>query len=326
MFARLHPLIVHIPIGFIVVAALAGWLLSEQRKAVRFVWLLAAGSAVLACITGYLLSNAQQGYDAAAIQQHQYLNMGLTLACAVQWWISGTILSGKHLARTGLLPLLLLMWGTFTGARITHGNDFLQAPHREDAWDNADALMPSNDIPKAETTPANPEALAKARQRGLVIMPVGQESNWLSVNCVNVPGFSDADAALLAPIAEQIVWLRLSDSQISDQGLAVMGKMKHLTRLYLDHTKVSGSGLAALQGLEHLTLLSLSGTPTDVAGLGNLPVLPALKKVFLYQTPVGGQDISALTARLGPVHLDTGGYAIPLIAEDTARLKAKASY
>ncbi len=325
MFARLHPLIVHIPIGFIIVAALAGWLLTEQRKAIRFVWLLAAGSAVLACITGYLLSNAQDGYDAAAIQQHQYLNLSLSLACVVQWWISGTILSGKHLSRTGLLPLALLLWGTFTGARITHGNDFLQAPHQE-TWDNADALMPSNDIPKAKTKPVNPEALAKARQRGLVIMPVGRESNWLSVNGVNAPGFSDADAALLAPIAEQIVWLRLSDSQIGDQGLAVIGTMKNLTRLYLDHTKVNGSGLAALQGLQQLTLLSLSGTPTDVAGLGNLPVLPALKKVFLYQTPVSGQDISTLTARLGKVHLDTGGYAIPVIAEDTARLKAKASY
>ncbi len=326
MFARLHPLIVHLPIGFIVVATLANWLLAEHRKPIRLVWLLAAASSVLACITGYLLSNTNEGYDAAAIQQHQYLNIGLSLACAVQWWISGTILSEKHLARTGLLPLALLMWGTFTGARITHGNDFLQAPHQQEAWDNTEAFMPSNDIPNAETAPANAEALAKARQKGLVIMPVGQESNWLSVNCVNVPGFSDADAALLAPLAEQIVWLRLSGSQISDQGLAVIGNMKHLTRLYLDHTKVNGSGLAALQQLEHLTLLSLSGTPTDVAGLGNLPVLPALKKVFLYQTPVGGQDISALTARLGQVRLDTGGYAIPVIAEDTARLKAKASY
>ena len=325
MFARLHPLLVHIPIGCIFIAAIAPWFLSD-RKVLRFVWLLAFGSAVISCITGYLLSTAHDGYDAASIQRHQYLNIAITFLCCVIWWLYNSRLSNKRLAQWGLLPAILTLAGTFTGATLTHGSDFLTPKTTPDETAQENGFMPSNDLPPQEVAAADPTALAAARKTGLMIMPIATESHWLSVNAVNAPMFSDQDLALLTPIADQIVWLRLSDTKISDQGLASITPMRHLTRLYLDHTQVTGTGLNALQGLQYLSLLSLSGTPINLSGLENLPALPALKKVFLYKTAVGGQDISGLKTRLNKVNLDTGGYAIPLLEGDTSKLKAKASY
>ena len=293
---------------------------------ISFAWFLASISAAFACLTGYLRSTAQDGYDPGLLQLHQYLNISITIICAGIWWVARRALAGNTLAIVGLLPSLMVAIGTYSGASLTHGSDFLTKDIRVAEGNDESSFMPALDLPTTIIKAADIEAVTKARQAGLSVMPVGVESDWLSVSSINFEGFSDQDMALLAPLAEQIVWLRLTDNKVTDQGMAVLSKMKNLTRLYLDNTNIQGSGLAALNGLEHLTLLSLSGTKIDLVGFQNLPVLPVLKKVFLFKTPICGAAILGITTKYAPAVLDTGGYKLPVLEGDTSELKAKKSY
>jgi uncharacterized membrane protein len=326
MFSQLHPLIVHLPIGCILMASICTWFFRDQRKVISLTWFLASCSAALACLTGYLRSTAQDGYDPDLVQLHQYLNISITIVCIGIWWLSRGAFGSNTLAVAGLFPSVMVAIGTYSGASLTHGSDFLTKDIRVAVGNDESAFMPAVDLPTTTVQAANNEAITKARQAGLSVMPVGEESHWLSVSSINYEGFSDQDMALLTPLAEQIVWLRLTDSKITDQGMAVLSRMKNLTRLYLDNTNVQGSGLAALTGLEHLSLLSLSGTKIDLDGFGNLPVLPVLKKVFLFKTPICGTSIADIITKYAPTILDTGGYKLPILEGDTSELKAKKSY
>ena len=62
-FGRLHPLIVHLPIGFLILAVLlSSWKMkpnSNFYKGVQIIWLLSCISALFAAIAGWLL--AQNG-------------------------------------------------------------------------------------------------------------------------------------------------------------------------------------------------------------------------------------------------------------------------
>jgi uncharacterized membrane protein len=322
MFARLHPLIVHIPIGCIVLAFIAGWVLRTSPKLVKTGWLLAFGSGALACLTGYLLANQSEGYDPASIQVHQYSNMAITLLCGLVWWFSGAKNRADAVAKAGLLPLLGVLAGTYTGATMTHGSDFLTHITLQEAHKDDGGTLPSTDLPPDAAPAPDAAALAKARQRGLIIMPVGNDNNFLSVNAVNAPDFGDPDLALLAPLANNIVWLRLTDTRVTDAGLGSVAVLKNLTRLYLDHCAIKGN-LGALAGLDHLGLLSLYGTQVTDEQLLQMPVLPKLKKVFLYKTPICGQPLQPLTAKFGTIVLDTGGYVLPVLAGDTVVVKSK---
>ncbi len=323
MFARLHPLIVHLPIGCIVLAFVAGWLFRSTPRIVQTGWLLAFFSALLACITGYLLAQQSGGLEPDAVQTHQYLNIGITVLCAAQWWLAGRGIQQKWLTIASFVPFLGMLAGSYTGATLTHGDDFLTPSTLLQAHKDDGGTIPSTDLPSTEAPAPNTQALTLARQRGLVIMPVGENSNWLSVNAINAPNFSDADVVLLAPLAPNIVWLRLSDTRLTDTGLASLAAFNNLTRLYLDHCPIEGSGLTALAKMENLVLLSLSGTRVTAGALAQLPALPKLKRVFLYKTPVSGQP---LAAKLGSAVLDTGGHVLPVLEGDTALLKAKPSY
>ncbi len=84
VFGRLHPLILHAPIGLLLgLAGLEAWAVVRRGAApaewTRVLAWLAAGSAVLAAGTGYVLSR-EDGYGSEAVTRH--LQLGLALAGA----------------------------------------------------------------------------------------------------------------------------------------------------------------------------------------------------------------------------------------------------
>ena len=80
LLGRLHPIIVHLPIGFIIAALLLQWTDRKERSLVGVIsqlFLWAAISAVFACITGYL-QYLGEGYAFATVKSHLWF--GITTA------------------------------------------------------------------------------------------------------------------------------------------------------------------------------------------------------------------------------------------------------
>jgi uncharacterized membrane protein len=79
---RLHPLVVHLPIGFLLLASIFEIISYKEKYAhlkssVSFILLLGFISAVFACILGYILSLSGD-YETTALNNHK--NSGILLA------------------------------------------------------------------------------------------------------------------------------------------------------------------------------------------------------------------------------------------------------
>lgn len=133
VFGRLHPLVLHLPIGLLVGLALVESARRLARKAPAsradtgvLAW-AAAGSALLAAASGLVLSY-EPGYGGPGLTWHLALGVSLAICSLLV-----AVLHGGARPRPGYLGLLaltlLLMLPTgHLGASMTHGENFLFAP------------------------------------------------------------------------------------------------------------------------------------------------------------------------------------------------------
>ncbi|MBS0030663.1 c-type cytochrome domain-containing protein [Chitinophaga sp. 22321] len=132
---HLHPLIVHLPIGFILLAAVFN-ILSYNKKyenlkpAVSVTLLIGFISAVLACLFGYILSLSGD-YEKSTLLHHKLSGITLTVISGILYYISTEkvireIRMPKKLFSVLLLGMIALMsYSGHEGASLTHGNDYL---------------------------------------------------------------------------------------------------------------------------------------------------------------------------------------------------------
>ncbi|WP_121356557.1 c-type cytochrome domain-containing protein [Flavisolibacter nicotianae] len=175
-------------------------------------------------------------------------------------------------------------------------------------------------VPAASVEKGDENAIRALREAGVVVVPVAQESNYLQANFVTAPNLTDEQVNLLLPLKKQLVWLKLSDTKISDKALATISGCTNLTLLYLNNTAITDKGLALLNGLHNLQVLSLVGTKVTAAGVSQLDSLKKLQSLYLYGTGIGKEDTALLRKRFSKALIDIGGYSIPFLESDTTRL------
>ena len=130
---RFHPVIVHLPIGILLLGVLLHWLSRSTRfgnlqPAVRIVLLLGAISAVISCISGWLLGRGGD-YDPDILNRHRWVGIG-TAVIAILYYLNYAKKTGQKLPVTlpYILSVLLLLLITFTGhlgGTLTHGEGYL---------------------------------------------------------------------------------------------------------------------------------------------------------------------------------------------------------
>jgi uncharacterized membrane protein len=180
----------------------------------------------------------------------------------------------------------------------------------------------NSDIPADEVQAADDEVLKKLTAAGITIVPVAQNTNYLSANFVNAQSMGKNILDLIRSIAKQLLWLKLENKNVNDQTLTAIKDCKHLTRLNLNNTQITDAGLGPLKDLDQLQSLSLVGTQITVKGIAQLKKLKNLKFLYLYQTKVNKTDLMAIKKLLPKTSLDTGNYKVPTLAQDTTVVKA----
>jgi uncharacterized membrane protein len=124
---RFHPLIVHLPIAFLLLVPLlewAGWVprWSRVREAAEFVLMLATVSVFVAAFLGWLLAWSG-GYEGKLVTSHMWGGFTLaaaTLVCFIlRAWDKRAY--GAALSAT----LLVLFWTSDKGGKLTHGETFM---------------------------------------------------------------------------------------------------------------------------------------------------------------------------------------------------------
>lgn len=128
LIGRLHPMLVHFPIGLIAVAFLLDLLRLFRNKielipAIRIILSVAAISSVLSVIAGLLLANSDS-YGGEVLDVHQWTGISTVLLCVLA---TGLYYNRNH--RMGSLFLMLSFFSMVVaghfGASLTHGEDYL---------------------------------------------------------------------------------------------------------------------------------------------------------------------------------------------------------
>jgi uncharacterized membrane protein/mono/diheme cytochrome c family protein len=458
---RFHPVLVHLPIGILLLALLLQQLSRKEKYAVspgalKIVWLAGIASALLSCITGFLLSN-NGDYDSTTVALHMWGGIAVTaVSLLVAAKVFSRQLDGVYKAGTIALLILILITGHL-GGTLTHGEGYLTDALNNTEKAPAPVIMPSGNVQEAmvfndmvrpvlqarcydchgekkqkgklrldspeallkggkngeilgkgkadeselikrlllpkdnddhmppkqkpqltkdqvallhwwieqgapfnkkvkdleqtvkvksllaslqqpakpgsdETNepvtpvdPADPKAIEALKSRGVVVLPVAQNSNYLSVNFVSASKITDKDLQLLLPLKKQLIILKMSNAPVTNAAMPIIGNLAALRKLYLDHTNITGEGLVHLQKLQQLQYLNLVGTPVTLNGLKPLQPLKELKAIYLYQTGVRSNEWSAVHKMFPGVQVDSGGYQVPTLVTDTTEVKPKRS-
>jgi uncharacterized membrane protein/YHS domain-containing protein len=141
-----------------------------------------------------------------------------------------------------------------------------------------------------------PIAEKLADELDISITALSPAEPWLQVNAsLPATNFGNAELARLAPLTNNVRWLDLAGTGVSDESLSLVGQMKGLTRLHLERTRVSDAGLTSLTNLLDLQYLNLYGTAITDTGLQALSPLRSLKQLYVWQTQVTPQAVAAFS-------------------------------
>lgn len=126
---RLHPLLVHLPIGILLLAVLFEWLpfrkpYKSLRRSIRRILWIGFITALASATSGYWL--AQNGdYDSQAVKLHQFSGIALTVLSFVYAWARGQKQLRAIYKFLSLLVLALVIVTGHLGGTLTHGENFL---------------------------------------------------------------------------------------------------------------------------------------------------------------------------------------------------------
>jgi hypothetical protein len=118
---------------------------------------------------------------------------------------------------------------------------------------------------------------------------------------------ADDDLKHLVGLEDKLRRINLSQTTISDQGLAQIAEMKQLEQLRLASPQITDGGVAVLQGLPQLKHLHLIDVPLTDAGLVPLHSLKSLQSMYLDGTRGSEQAMTELVKALPGVHMHFDG-------------------
>ncbi|WP_199138260.1 c-type cytochrome domain-containing protein [Pedobacter sp. ASV12] len=176
-------------------------------------------------------------------------------------------------------------------------------------------------IPEKEVGAAEERALKTLKNAGIMVVPVAQNSNYLSANFINAVSLADTVMDKIKAIKKQLIWVKLDHPLANDATLKGLKDCKNISRLSLNNSKITDAGLANLKSLDQLQSLSLVGTKVTAKGVAQLSGLKKLQYIYLYQTQVQRTDWNSLKKTFPKVKIDSGNYQVPTLPKDTTEVK-----
>jgi uncharacterized membrane protein len=167
-------------------------------------------------------------------------------------------------------------------------------------------VAPAKTISIAAANPVNIEAIKKLN---VVVTPIQQGSNGLSLNFVNLKNFNNKMLDQAIGLKEQVVHLKLTNQPVTDQDLQKIKQFNNLRLLQLEKTKVTDDGMDQLKSMESLEQLNLYGTAVSDKGLEKLAACKNLKTLFLWKTNATPEGIAKLKQALPDLTIEAGGFA-----------------
>jgi uncharacterized membrane protein len=144
--------------------------------------------------------------------------------------------------------------------------------------------------------PPDKSAIDHLIGQGYTIRNITSGNNLLDIKSGNSL-FKSEDLKYLKRLADQMMWLNLSNSNLSDQDAAILGSLTNLRKLDLSKNPVTDLGANHLTNLSQLEYLNLYGTNVSDSSVTLLAEMPHLRELYLWQTKVSDTTMESLKSK-----------------------------
>jgi mono/diheme cytochrome c family protein len=175
-------------------------------------------------------------------------------------------------------------------------------------------------IPATPVQAADEKVISQLKAHNIMVLPVAQNSNYIMASFVTDSVVEKADLQLLLQLQPQLIWLKISNTNIADDALDMIAQYTQLTRLDIANTHITAAGVPKLAALTHLQYLNLVGNNVNANAVLALKNLQKLQSIYLYKTN-SATAYTALKAAFPHTTIDTGGYRVPTLVSDTTLVK-----
>lgn len=150
-------------------------------------------------------------------------------------------------------------------------------------------------------------AIVRLRERGAHAALIASDGDAIEVSFSALgEKMTDRDLILLEGLESSLVWLDLSKTGISDEGLKTLSTYSQLQRLSLQQTDITDAGLKHLATLKTLEALNLHSTSVTNEGIQALLPLENLRRLYLWKTKVTLIGAANLCEKMPNVDINIG--------------------
>lgn len=161
-------------------------------------------------------------------------------------------------------------------------------------------------LPLTGCAKSPPESPAAAEANLAAQCKAVQEGHSREIRLDRTP-VHDADVAQIVSLADKLQDLNLSQTDITDRGLAEICACEGLEQLRLASPRITDDGLKPLARLKKLRHLHLIGAPLTDEGLAHLQTLSQLDSLYLDGISATDEGIEKLIKALPQVHVHIDG-------------------
>jgi uncharacterized membrane protein len=239
----------------------------------------------------------------------------------------------KHMPPKGKLQVteqerILLEWWIAQGGDFKKKcNQLEQSPAIKQALSSLEQQQAKldTDLPKEEVPEAPIASINLLRKKGVTILPIAQNSHYLSANFVNLTQIDATVLEALTSLQQQLLWLKMPKMQMTGTDWKKLNALTNLRKLDLSYSNLDQESIAFLAAMKQLLYLNLVGTKISGTAMMSLKDLPALRELYLSGTKITRTEFEILQKSLTKTAIDTGGYQVATLASDTSLVKKQAT-
>ncbi|MDH3650540.1 MAG: hypothetical protein OEQ53_12730, partial [Saprospiraceae bacterium] len=169
-------------------------------------------------------------------------------------------------------------------------------------------ITPKSFLEKTKVETLADERLIELEKAGFAVQPLAITSPFIDVRWKRVDSLSLSDAleSLQSIAANQVAWLDLGESEITDADLSEVTQCKNLVRLKLQKTAIGDEGVRSLSELKHLESLNLYGTKITNQASEHLSKMSSLRNLYVWQTEFDSERAESLETTLPDLEVVVG--------------------
>lgn len=178
---------------------------------------------------------------------------------------------------------------------ITEGADYNSSMSGVDADESIRSILMSRHnldlTPRPwieKTTMSLPDSatFADIAATGIKINAISNSNGWVEISNHVGAEVTSEQLSSLSAASDQITWLQLPNSGLTDDMLSNFKSLSNLTKLKIQGNPITSAGLAQLENLSNLETINITNTKVDNSFFELLDRMPKLKSLYVWQSDI----------------------------------------